>query len=657
MDHFVHQTRIAGHISGRDVPKRVMTASMITCTCIYAGFWLAALTAWACVLILEAIAYPLNKWASRLETPLGVPAAIAVFVVNWAAMLPFLSFALILSYSDELPFVIGGYLWAFGIFVHVTNTFGLLPFYNWSQMTPAFATIFWMLWNLSQNPTHDATPIGWIVTAAMMIVYIVNTFDTMTRQKDTHRALRRAREEANARLMELERLSRHDPLTGLMNRRAFDETVQSLMRQHANKQGVTVFVLDLDGFKPINDSYSHEAGDAVLLALAQRLRMLAGKGGIVARLGGDEFAIAKTMIVSPDAAYQFGQDIAMAIATPIPFEQKKLQVGASIGIARQGPDTADLAALMSGADQAMFLSKQDPDNVPLIFDKAAFPVRASLEDRHVLLAAIRNSEIVPFYQPKVSLGTHRIVGFEALSRWHHPTRGLLSPASFLPMINELGLQGEFTLHTAEHVLRDIQDWAAEGLDPGQISINIAETTLATVSGHDDLLALIDRYRHLRKYLTFEITEDIFIARSADMIQRSIANFRDAGVRISLDDFGTGFASFQHLKDLEFDELKLDTGFVRDLGIDPATHVLVAGLLTMGRGLGVQVVAEGVETAHQRDMLVDMGCEVVQGFYYGKAAPFGETALRLEAEGYRMSLPPARSNLKAVNQMREKTRIL
>lgn len=657
MDHFVHQTRIAGHISGRDVPKRVMTAVMITCICIYAGFWLAALIAGACVLILEAIAYPLNKRASVLDAQLSLPVAIAVFAVNWAAMLPFLSFALILSHSDELPFVIGAYLWAFGIFVHVTNTFGLLPFYNWSQMTPAFATIFWMLWNLSQNPAHDAAPMGWFVTAAMMVVYIVNTFDTMTRQKDTHRALRRAREEANARLMELERLSRHDPLTGLMNRRAFDETVQSLMRQHANKQGVTIFVLDLDGFKPINDSYSHEAGDAVLSALSERLRALAGKGGIVARLGGDEFAIAKTTIVSPDAACRFGEEIAAAVTIPIPFEQKKLQVGASIGIARQGPDTPDLVTLMSGADQAMFLSKQDPDNAPLIFDKAAFPVRASLEDRNVLLSAMRNCEIVPFYQPKVSLRTNRIVGFEALSRWRHPTRGLLSPASFLPMINELGLQGEFTLHTAEHVLCDIQDWAADGLDPGQISINIAETTLATVSGHDDLLALIDRYRHLRRYLTFEITEDIFIARSADIIQRSIANFREAGVRISLDDFGTGFASFQHLKDLEFDELKLDTGFVRDLGIDPATHVLVAGLLTMGRGLGVQVVAEGVETSGQRDMLAEMGCEIVQGYYYGRAAPFSETALRLEAEGYRVTLPPTRNDVKPVKKVQEKTRIL
>ncbi len=643
IDHFLHQTQIAGHISGRDVAKRVATAALITGVCIYAGFTMQALVAMAFVMLLEIVAYPLNKRASQFDQSISPFTAIAVFIVNWAAMLPFLSFAIILSHSASLPFVLAGYIWAFGIFVHVTNTFGLLPFYNWSQMTPAFATIFWMLWNLSHNPAHMALPIEWIITAAMMVVYIVNTFDTMTRQKDTHRALERAREEANIRLMELERLSRHDTLTGLMNRRAFDEKVESLMRQHANKLGVTIFLFDLDGFKPINDSYSHTAGDAVLCCIADRLRDLAGDDGLVARLGGDEFAILKTNITSEKMALAFGEKVIALIEKPIPFEQKKLQVGGSVGIARQGHHAATLAALMSGADQAMYLAKQHPDKSQMIFDKEAFPVRASLEDRNILINAMKDGEIIPYYQPKVSLDTNRIVGFEALSRWEHPTRGVLSPAEFLPQINELGLQGEFMIHTAERVLRNIQTWTAEGLDPGQISINVSEVTLATVSGHNDLLAIIDRYPHLRQHLTFEITEDIFIARSSDVIQRSIANFRWSGVRISLDDFGTGFASFQHLKDLEFDELKLDTGFIRDLGIDPASHILVNGLLSMGKGLGVQVVAEGVETRQQVKILGDMGCHVVQGYLYGMAVPFSEVMIRLETEGYQFVMPAPRNS--------------
>lgn len=633
ISYFRHQTQIAGHISGRDVPKRVATAAMMVFVCCLAGFQQQAIIAGACIVLFEIMAYPLNKRAGQFDRPLCKLMATLVFAVNWGTTLPFLSFSVILSQSDTVPFIMAGYMWTFGILVHISNTFGRLPFYNWSQMITAFGAAFWMFLNLSQNPTHNATDLEWMMMAALMVVYIVNTFETMNRQKDTNKALERAREEANARLIELERLSRHDALTGLINRGAFDQTVASLMRQHANKLGVTVFLLDLDGFKPINDSYSHNAGDVVLCTISDRLRDLVGKNGHVARLGGDEFGIVKTTITSTKAAKQFGKRLLEVIEQPIPFEQKMLRVGASIGIGRQGADAPDLLAMMAGADQAMYQAKQDADNMPIIFNKAAFPVRASLDDRTMLIDAMHAGEIVPFYQPKVSLSTQRIIGFEALSRWQHPTRGLLSPAEFLPQINELGLQGEFMLHTARHVLQDLQVLVTEGLDPGQVSINVSEVTLATVSGHNDLSALLDLYPHLREHLTFEITEDIFIARSSDVIQRSIANFRRAGVRISLDDFGTGFASFQHLKDLEFDELKLDTGFVRDLGIDPAAHVLVEGLLTIGAGLGVVVVAEGVETPQQEQMLRDMNCHIVQGYYYGMAAPFAETMLRLTAEGH------------------------
>uniref|UniRef100_A0AAN0NIG0 diguanylate cyclase n=1 Tax=Yoonia rhodophyticola TaxID=3137370 RepID=A0AAN0NIG0_9RHOB len=286
VDQFLHQSQIAGHISGRDVVKRVGTAGMMVGVCGIGGFWVQGLIAGLCIILLELCAYPLNKRASRFEKRLELGTAICVFLVNWGAMIPFLSFSVILSQSSSLPLILCGYLWAFGIFIHVSNTFGLLPLYNWSQMTPAFGTIFIMLWNLSRNETFATMPVHWVMTVMLMIVYIVNTFDTMNRQKDTHQALSRAREEANTRLMELERLSRLDSLTGLMNRRAFDEVVQSMMHQHANKQGITVFLIDLDSFKPINDSYSHEAGDAVLRAVAERLGGLVGQNGKVGRLGG-----------------------------------------------------------------------------------------------------------------------------------------------------------------------------------------------------------------------------------------------------------------------------------------------------------------------------------------------------------------------------------
>lgn len=631
IDRFLHQSQIAGHISGRDVPKRLATALMMVGMCHLAGFTWQGVIVGCCIVVLELASYPLNKRASQFENPPTFGAAIVVFGVNWAAMFPFLAFALILVQSGSLAFLLTGFVLVFGISVHVSNTFGLLPLYNWSQMTLAFGTVFLMLWSASQNTISTSNPIDWIVTATMVFVYIFNTFDTMNLQKDTHRALERARQEANERLIDLERLSRSDSLTGLMNRRAFDEVVQSMMNQHANKQGVTVFLIDLDGFKPINDSYGHDAGDAVLCAVAVRLEELAAGGDRVARVGGDEFAFLTANATSADSARAFAQGIIKCLRETIPFEQKQLGVGVSVGIARQGPDASTPPELLSGADQAMYLAKQDSETKVKIYDKNAFPVRPTLEDRKILLDAMETGQIVPHYQPKVRIDTGEIVGFEALSRWHHPTRGLLSPSHFLPMINDLALQGVFMAHTAETVMKNLAAMTRDGLDPGQVSINMSEVTLATLLGRKELFEIIDLYPALRHHLTFEITEDIFIARSSEIIRRSITMFRRAGVRISLDDFGTGYASLQHLKELEFDELKLDTGFVRDLGIDPAAKVLVEGLVTISKGLQVDLIAEGVETEQQRDMLSEMGCKFVQGYYYGAAIPFEETCLRLMAD--------------------------
>jgi EAL domain-containing protein (putative c-di-GMP-specific phosphodiesterase class I) len=197
------------------------------------------------------------------------------------------------------------------------------------------------------------------------------------------------------------------------------------------------------------------------------------------------------------------------------------------------------------------------------------------------------------------------------------------------MIYEFGLHGDLLMQMARQVLHDMDEFHRNNVDYGQISINIPEVTLATLSGRSELMSLINTYPHLNGHLTFEITEDVFIGRSGDMIQRSIKYFRDQGIRVSLDDFGTGFASFQHLRELEFDELKLDTGFVQDLGVDPAADVLVNGFLSIARGLGVQVVAEGVETQAQLTLLKSMGGEIVQGHIFGAAVTAKEAVALLE----------------------------
>ncbi len=628
-ERFIHQSQIAGHVSGRDTTKRLTTAALITWICLLAGFTTEVILVATCLICVELIAYPLNKRASAFDKPIDMQIAMGVFLANWIGMLPFLAFSLILSQSTVLPFILAGYIWAFAIFVHVTNSFGLLPLYNWSHLTSAFAAVFWMLWNLSNNARFEAEMTQWLIVAALMFVYIVNTLDTMTRQKDTHSALARARKEAHARLAELEHLTRNDDLTNLMNRRAFDGQLKQQMDDSREKFGVTVFLIDLDGFKAINDIYSHKAGDAVLIATADRLRDLARQyGGKAARLGGDEFAIIRPNISDAEQARAFGSTIAVTLHKPISFEEVSLTISASVGIAMQSQGIMTPAELLSGADQAMFVAKSQPDSAAVLYNKHALPQRHSLDDRNTLLAAMRENEITPFYQPKTCINTGKIIGFEALSRWQHPQRGLLFPASFIPLINDLSLQGEFMIHTTQRVLDDIEQWRSEGLDPGQVSVNLSEVSLATISGRDQLLELITRHGDVKHHLTFEITEDVFISRSADIVQKSIRMFRAAGIRISLDDFGTGFASFQHLRELAFDELKLDTTFVHDLGTDPAATVLIDGFLNIGEGLGVQVIAEGVERKQQLELLRGMGCQFVQGHYFGAAMPFSETLLRL-----------------------------
>lgn len=229
------------------------------------------------------------------------------------------------------------------------------------------------------------------------------------------------------------------------------------------------------------------------------------------------------------------------------------------------------------------------------------------------------------------LGTGAVCGYEALARWQHPTRGLLLPAQFLPAVNELGLQGDFLSAMAQHVFSDVSRMVADGLAPGQVSINVPEVTMATHSGRQDLNRLIAAHPGASGHITFEITEDVFVARAGDMIKDSIAHFRREGVRISLDDFGTGFASFQHLRQLEFDEMKIDSSFVAGLGQDPAAEVLIRGFLSIASGLGVMVIAEGVETSLQLSHLRRMGCTFGQGWHFGKAMPVEEVRIRLFAE--------------------------
>ena len=631
LDNIRYQTRFAIHVATRDIAKRLASALMMLAIIWWIGYPVLATVLGFVIIAYEFLARFLVRKMPDKDEEIGLRCIAAIWFVNWSSVIFYLLPAYLLASEPSSAMLLAGFLWLFGVFVHITNTYAALPFYNWSLMIPSFGSAFAVFYLAAENAFLPSEQSEWVITTGMMLVYIFNTFETLHKQKDTQRALYSARDEANARLRALEHLSRHDTLTGVLNRRAFDEELSHRLLDKRDVRDLAVILIDLDGFKPINDTYSHEAGDLVLQAIARRLQTFVGEHGIVARLGGDEFAIAVWKLKTDNALLTFAEDISRNIERPVAYREKDLKIAASIGVgaARYVPNTVE--DLCSAADQAMYRAKNTAGVRCIIYHADAFSPRASLEDRRQLLSAMALREILPYYQPKVDLNTGRIKGYEALARWEHPEQGLLSPAAFIPQINELGLHGDFLMHIAHCVLTDVETMLSEGLDPGFVSINVPEVALATHSGRNELEDLFQSYPKACRHITLEITEDVFIARSADIIQDSIAHFRSLGMRVSLDDFGTGFASFQHLRELEFDELKIDVSFVAGLGVDANAEVLVQGFLQIAQGLGVTVIAEGVETDAQANQLRSMGCRIAQGYLFGRALPITDICSRLATE--------------------------
>lgn len=640
METMRHQTRIVLHITIRDLPKRLAAITMVLTICWYAGAGMAVIYLATFILLTEIFS---KLSHTRLpERDADIPTALvpAIWAVNMLSTVAYVTPGVLLAQQDSVPLLLAGFMWVFGVFVHITNSFVAMPLYNLSQMIPALLTLFVMLRTAAQEDFAANHPLEWLILMALGVVYSSNTFETLGQQKDTQQQLDMARNEATTRLRALEAMTQRDGLTGLLNRQTFDLELAQLLARRRGGQMVAVLVIDLDGFKPINDTYSHAAGDTVLTTLAGRLTSATPSNGIVARFGGDEFALAVPGIGSATTALRLAESLLATIAGPISHQERALRIGASIGIGLSGGPDDSVARICADADQAMYRAKNGSAGKAVLFDTATFPDRMSHGDRMLLIEGLRNGQIRPYYQPTVHLATGALAGFEALARWHHPTRGTLTPAAFLDQIGNLGLQGDFLTCITGQVLADVSALLAEGIDPGQVSLNLPEIALATQSGRRDLDALIAQHPAALSHITFEITEDVFIARAGETIREGIAHYRRAGISVSLDDFGTGFASFQHLRQLEFDELKVDPSFVADLGRDPVAGVLVAGFLSIAFGLGVRVIAEGIETENQRSLLLRMGCRLGQGYLFGRAVPFAEARIRLLAEATRPPPPEA-----------------
>lgn len=529
--------------------------------------------------------------------------------------------ALVLAASPSFPLYATAQLWAMGLMFYTAQNFGHMPKLNAMSLlvlAAANLAVLALALNRPHIPGFGVEP-GFAFLA--LLTFMIYAFSTLRRHIRMTAALETARAAASERLDALEHSMRHDELTGLLNRRSFDEALQALIQDMPEPFRIWVILLDLNDFKPVNDAYSHDAGDAVLCMVAERLRAGLPPGALCARMAGDEFIVALNACGIERNALTLLNELESAIAEPIPWEGRQLRVTAAIGMAEGTNRSEPLRQLCARADHAMFRAKGAPGNMPVIYSARWGRRGTALEQRQRLIEAIESDQITPFFQPKVSLRDSTIVGFEALVRWVMPDGRVLMPAQFLPWIDELGLTQRLLAHVAERVCARLAEWSAAGLPRFEMSVNVSEATLATVSGRDELLSIIQGATTGRDFsdrITLEITEDVFIARSGDVIRESIGLLRAAGCRFSLDDFGTGYASLKHLREFRFDEIKIDRSFTADLGRDPEADILVESLLTVARGLNLKVIAEGIENDEQRLWLLTMGCDTGQGFLWRRA---------------------------------------
>jgi diguanylate cyclase (GGDEF)-like protein/PAS domain S-box-containing protein len=416
----------------------------------------------------------------------------------------------------------------------------------------------------------------------------------------------------------LEYLAHHDVLTGLPNRLLlFDRLKHALERAVRQGTMVAVLFIDLDRFKHINDGLGHTVGDALLQAVARRLKQLIRQGDTVARLGGDEFTVFLEGLKDGGHAALVAETIVRALGEPVRVENHELFISASIGISVFPRDGTSVETLLKNADTAMYRAKDAGRNTYHFFAEEmtsqAFE-RMVLESQ--LRRAIENGELLLHYQPQAALADGRVVAVEALLRWNHPDLGLVGPARFIPIAEESSLivpLGEWALRSA---CIQAARWRREGLDFGRIAVNVSAGQMKRVNLADTVRQVLHEVGLPGDALELEITEGM-LAEPVDQITGQFRALRELGVALAVDDFGTGYSSLSYLKSLPLDKLKLDQHFVRELPGDDNDVAIARAVIALGHSLQLSVIAEGVETEAQRDFLRAEGCDLVQGFLFGQ----------------------------------------
>ena len=424
--------------------------------------------------------------------------------------------------------------------------------------------------------------------------------------------------ESRAMTEEMSHLAQHDILTDLPNRLLLKDRInQAIAAARRNNSKVAVLFMDLDGFKDINDTLGHAIGDSVLQSVAKRLVSCVRSSDTVSRQGGDEFVVLLSEIKQPSDAGITARKILTAVTASHRFDQHDVQLMASIGLSTYPDDGQDAEILLKNADMAMYEGKKRGHNNYQFFrqDMNSRTIERQTIEAN-LRGALERQEFVLHYQPKINLQTGKITGAEALIRWLHPDRGLVSPLQFIPIAEESGLillVGQWVLREA---CRQAQDWIDAGLPATPVAVNVSSLEFRSEGFLESLRAILKDTRLDPRHLELELTESVLM-QHAESSASMLDALKSIGVRLAVDDFGTGYSSLSYLKKFPIDSLKIDQSFVRDIATDTDDATIVSAVITMAKSLKQCVIAEGAETEEQVTFLQAHACDEAQGYYFSK----------------------------------------
>lgn len=418
-------------------------------------------------------------------------------------------------------------------------------------------------------------------------------------------------------------MANYDTLTSLPNRILLtDRMLQAIAQSRRSGEILAVLFIDLDGFKPINDQYGHEAGDCTLIEIGQRMTRMLRASDTVARIGGDEFVVLLPGLASAEECEFSAQRLLKAIAEPVDVGEHRVMLSASIGIALHPADADDADNLLRCADEAMYIAKRSGRNQFVFFGNDARQV-SQLDGGmvHDLRLALEQDQLDVHYQPIVDLATGRVYKAEALVRWKHPQRGQVSPVEFIPIAEEAGLIHAIGNRVFQKAVQTAREWnrACPGGALRSISVNRSPREFFAPDGADGWIARLNTQGVSADMLSLEITEGLLLTDRPKVLAQ-LKQLRAMGMTVALDDFGTGFSSLSYLKKFDIDYIKIDRSFVCDIVDDPADRAIVESIIAMARRLGIKLIAEGVETEAQAALLATADCDFAQGYLYARPMP-------------------------------------